>query len=95
MKLLLDLGADINAATTATGGSATATTGDTAMHAVAQRGYDIILRFLADHGASLSPKNSKGETPLRIASGGTISGQMVQKGTPSTAALLSTLGATQ
>jgi ankyrin repeat protein len=84
VRLLMDLGADLNAVTA---------TGDTAMHAVALRGYDEILKVLVTGGASLSPKNRKGETPLRIARGGTVVSQMVQRGTPSTAALLATLGA--
>ncbi len=85
VTLLLDLGADVNAADAA---------GDTALHAVAFLGYDRLLQFLVDRGARVSPRNKKGETPLRIAAGGTMISGMVQSGSPATAALLRTLGGT-
>lgn len=59
IRLLLDVGLDINATTT---------TGDTALHAaVAGRGSPVIVRFLIEHGADLHAKNKQGRTPLDIA----------------------------
>jgi ankyrin repeat protein len=39
------------------------------MHAAAQRGADLIVQFLADHGARLDVKNKSGRTPLDLALG--------------------------
>ena len=56
MTLLLDLGADINAANAA---------GDTAAHvAIAS---PAILQFLAERGAMMNAKNKQGRTPLETA----------------------------
>jgi ankyrin repeat protein len=61
MKLCLDKGVDINAATEKTL--------NTALHAAAGRGTDDIVQFLADHGAKLDAKDGKGRTALEVALG--------------------------
>jgi uncharacterized protein len=57
-KLVLDLGASINAANEA---------GDTALHGAAAKGYDAIVQELAGRGAMLDIKNKRGRTPLGVA----------------------------
>jgi ankyrin repeat protein len=61
MKLCLDKGVDINAATDKTL--------NTALHAAAGQGTDDIVQFLADHGAKLDLKDNKGRTPMDVALG--------------------------
>jgi ankyrin repeat protein len=58
IQLLLDRGADIDAANEA---------GDTAMHSAAFRGSEEIIRFLVSKGANLRAKNRQGRTPLDTA----------------------------
>ena len=42
--------------------------GDTALHAaIAGRGSDLIVRFLAENGANLQARNKQGRTPLDVA----------------------------
>jgi len=60
IQLCLDAGVDINAANGQ---------GQTALHAAAQKGYDRVVQFLADHGANLSVKDRQGKTPLDAALG--------------------------
>jgi len=60
IRLCLEKGSDVNAANDR---------GDTPMHAAAQRGADMIVQFLADHGAKLDVKNKSGRTPLDLALG--------------------------
>jgi len=60
IKLCLDAGADINAVDR---------NGDTALHGAAQKGYDQVVQFLADHGAKLDIKDKRGRTPLDAANG--------------------------
>jgi len=60
VNLCLDAGADINAVDNQ---------GDTALHGAAQKGYDQVVQFLADHGAKLDIKDKKGRTPLDAANG--------------------------
>ena len=60
LKLLVANGADVNAANDR---------GDTAMHGAAGRGADLIVQFLADHGAKLNVKNKQNRTPLDVALG--------------------------
>jgi ankyrin repeat protein len=60
MKLLVASGADVNAVNDR---------GDTAAHGAAARGADLIVQFLADHGAKLNIKNKQDRTPLDIAMG--------------------------
>jgi uncharacterized protein len=59
IKLCMESGLDINAATT---------TGETALHAaVSGRGAVSIVRFLVENGADLNAKNKQGRTPLDAA----------------------------
>ena len=54
-KLLLDLGADVNAANEA---------GQTPLHAAAAIGANGVVRFLVERGARLDAKTRQGRTPL-------------------------------
>ena len=58
ITMLVDRGADINAANSA---------GDTATHAAAFRGSEDIIKFLQSKGANLGAKNRQGRTPLDTA----------------------------
>lgn len=60
IQLCLDAGVDINAANGQ---------GQTALHAAAQKGFDKVVQFLADHGANLTVKDKQGKTPLDAALG--------------------------
>ena len=61
IKICLEKGVDINAATEKTL--------NTALHAAAGQGTDDIVQFLADHGAKLDAKDNKDRTPLGVALG--------------------------
>jgi len=61
MKICLEKGVDINAATEKTL--------NTALHAAAGQGTDDIVQFLADHGAKLDLKDNKDRTPRDVALG--------------------------
>lgn len=84
MKLLVAGGADVNAANDR---------GDTAMHGAAARGADLIVQFLAEHGARLDIKNKQERTPLDVAMG--VGGVANTGGMahPSTVALIQRLSA--
>jgi ankyrin repeat protein len=73
VKMAIKLGADVNAADS---------TDTTALHLAAAGGFNTVIQWLADHGASLDAKNQTGRTPLAIADPDS-----------STAALLLKLGA--
>jgi ankyrin repeat protein len=60
LKILLKAGADIHRR---------ATNGQTAMHGAALKGWNATIRFLAENGAELEPKDRDGKTPLDYASG--------------------------
>jgi len=63
VKMLLDLGADINAVDN---------NGDTAMHGAAYGNYPLVVKLLADRGANpqiWKERNKFGRTPLFIAEG--------------------------
>jgi uncharacterized protein len=60
IALLLEAGLDINAADN---------TGRTALHGAALQGYDHVVRFLADRGATLDARDKLGFTPLDVAIG--------------------------
>jgi ankyrin repeat protein len=60
VKLMVELGADVNAVSTE---------GWRAVHGAAYTGAEEILQFLVDKGAKLDVKNEWGQTPLSIAEG--------------------------
>lgn len=60
LKLMLERGADVNAANDQ---------GETALHGAAQRGADRVVQFLADRGARLDARTKRGRTPLDEAIG--------------------------
>jgi cytohesin len=60
IRLCIEHGSDINTPNDR---------GDAPMHAAAQRGSDLIVQFLADHGSKLDVKNKSGRTPLDVALG--------------------------
>ena len=60
VKLLVDLGADVNEANRG---------GETAMHAAAFTGANEIIQYLASKAAKVDPKSRAGETPWSIAVG--------------------------
>jgi hypothetical protein len=60
IKICLEHGADINAANDL---------GETAAHGAAQRGADVVMQFLFEHGARLDAKDKAGRTPLDEARG--------------------------
>ncbi|MGH9785547.1 MAG: ankyrin repeat domain-containing protein, partial [Terriglobia bacterium] len=88
VKLLVELGADVNA---------TNDDGQTALHAAAFNGADEIVQFLAGRGAAVDVRDKNGETPWSMAAG--IAPVLRYRGLygthPSTVALLEKLGATR
>ena len=58
LRLLLELGADVNRPNAA---------GDTAVHAAAGLGMDTAISFLAERGANLSARNKAGRSPIDVA----------------------------
>jgi ankyrin repeat protein len=60
IQLCLDAGVDVNAVDLQ---------GDTGLHGAAQKGWDQVVEFLAEHGARLDIKDKKGRTPLDAANG--------------------------
>jgi uncharacterized protein len=84
VRLLVDLGADVNA---------TNRVGQTALHGAAYLGANRIVRFLVDHHANLNAQDRQGQTPFRVAQAHlNVSGQGVTHN-PATAQLLQELGA--
>jgi len=63
VKLAAERGVDVNAANA---------DGNTALHAVAARGYDSVVKFLVEKGAKLDVKNKKGQSPLAAATVGSM-----------------------
>jgi ankyrin repeat protein len=91
VQVAAGLGVDVNAANAE---------GNTALHAVAARGYDTVVKFLVEKGARLDIKNNKGQTPLDAALAGAPTGFSETgpvRSTPrkSTVELLRKLGATE
>jgi ankyrin repeat protein len=80
VKLLISLGADVNATNDA---------GETPMHGAAFRGVNPVVEFLVEKGAKLDPRDKRGWTPWTVANG--ISYGDVFKLQPQTAALLQKL----
>jgi uncharacterized protein len=84
-KILLGLGADVNAATE---------TGWTAIHAAAFLGANSLIEFLVGKGANINAKTGCGQTALTLAEG-TMARGLLQRVTPhpATSQLLRKLGA--
>ena len=80
IQICLDHGVDINAFNN---------NGQTAMHRAAPRGADQVVKFLAEHGATLDMKDKQNRTPVDMAlESSIIPGRSPGVGHPSTAALL-------
>jgi ankyrin repeat protein len=60
IDLCLKAGVDVNVADTR---------GQTALHGAAQKGWNQVVQYLADHGATLDVKDKKGLTPIDAAMG--------------------------
>jgi ankyrin repeat protein len=82
VRLLVELGADVNAASDIN---------ETAMHGAAYRGANSIVTFLVEKGARIDVADSNGLTPLIIADGVEYGNGFAAQ--PHTAALLRQLGA--
>ncbi len=67
LKFAMTLGLDINAANNR---------GETALHGAALRGADTIVQYLLDHGSDLNAKSKAGFTPLDVAMGKSVFGQL-------------------
>ena len=80
-KLLLEKGADVNAVNQQ---------GFRAIHGAANRGFDAMIRFLAEKGAQLDVKDSQARTPMTFAEGVFLALQPPSK-KPTTIALLQEL----
>lgn len=61
VKVLLDRGADPNAADPA---------GNTALFGAVPKGFNSVVQLLADKGANVNAVNKRGQTPLKLAAGG-------------------------
>ena len=85
--LTVDLGVDVNTANA---------DGDTALHTAAARGYDTVIEFLVENGATLNVTNNEGLTPLALAMAGSRRlGGRNSVPRQSTVELLRALGATE
>ncbi len=82
LKVALGLGLDINLENSR---------GETALHGAALRGADTIVQYLVDQGAHLNAKSKAGFTPLDVAMGKSVIGQLPVPH-DSTVALLRKLG---
>lgn len=65
VKIAAAGGVDVNAANA---------DGNTALHAVAARGYNTVAKFLVENGARPDVRNKKGQTPLAAAMAGSMAG---------------------
>ncbi|MGA2879548.1 MAG: ankyrin repeat domain-containing protein [Bryobacteraceae bacterium] len=81
LRLCMDQGLDL---------SQTNGKGETALHGAANRGSDLLVKFLVEHGAKLDARSKAGFTPLDIAMGKDSFGLPVPH--DSTVALLRSLG---
>ncbi len=81
LKLCMEQGLDINQPNAK---------GETALHGAANRGSDVLVKFLVEHGAKLDAKSKAGFTPLDIAMGKDSFGLPVPH--DSTVAVLRSLG---
>jgi ankyrin repeat protein len=50
--------------------------GETALHGAASRGADLIVQFLVDNGADVNGRSKQGFTPLDVAMGKAVAGQL-------------------
>ena len=66
--------------------------GETALHGAASRGADPIVQYLVEKGAALNAKTRQGHTPVDVAMGKAVAGQLPVPH-DSTVALLKKLGA--
>ena len=82
VEVALSLGNNVNAANNA---------GNTALHGAAMAGFNTIVQLLVEKGATLNARNTRGETPLKLAAEGFVRGGQLNV-RPTTAALLRTLG---
>jgi len=82
IKMLIDLGADVNAANEF---------GETALHGATYHAAGKVIQFLVEQGAKINATNWADQTPLRVAEGHFYSGTFLRY--PETAALLIKLGA--
>ena len=78
VRVAVELGVDVNVANA---------TGETALHAVAARGYDTVIAYLVEQGARLDLTNRDNQTPLDAA--------RARRAGESTVALLQRLGAAE
>jgi uncharacterized protein len=85
LKLCIDRGLDL---------SQTNAKGETALHGAANRGSDVLVKFLVEHGAKLDAKSKAGFTPLDIALGKDSFGALPVPH-DSTVALLRSLGSAE
>jgi ankyrin repeat protein len=60
IRLLLDAGVDVNAVDSR---------GQSALHGAAEKGYDQVVKFLAERGARIDIQDKQGKTPLDAALG--------------------------
>jgi ankyrin repeat protein len=81
----------VTAALQAVDVNATNHNGDTAIHGAAAMGYDGVIKLLAENGANLNIKNSRGDTPLGALTGRNRQGGAARTGP--TIDLLRKLGA--
>lgn len=94
VQLLVELGNDVNAAST---NEERLINGKTAMHVATHLGMDSVIQFLAEQGANVGAADKCGETPLNVALGdpaqvGTVWERLPEGGHKSTAQLLRKLG---
>jgi ankyrin repeat protein len=82
VRVLVEAGADVNAANEAD---------FTALHAATFRGWNEVVQYLVERGASINARDYRGRTPFRIAEGGKQSFEL--QSWPETAELLRKLGA--
>jgi ankyrin len=84
VTIAAELGVDVNAANA---------DGNTALHTVAARGYDTVVKFLVEKGARVEVTNKRGQTPLAVAMGSPGRNPMAGAPRKSTVELLRRLGA--
>ena len=71
--------------------SAQAVPHETALHGAAARGFNDVVKFLAERGADLQAKDANGRTPLDLAKGTGAAGRGQAESFPETVKLLESL----